>query len=332
MKNTTLIAILTCKAPEYIAKAAMQKRTWVPLVEEAGYDVRAFTGEDLGVPDDYISLPLKTRAVCKWALGHGYKEMLKTDDDSCLNAKNLKPVQEDYAAGLICPPNDLGMPSRGCPSLPRGMTKFSYGSGGGYWLSERSIRLVADAPPSNDWAEDRWVGQVLGKAGIKLHKLDNRLTPPWLNSRHQSVPYYTLITPQTVAVEQVPGGADGLLECHEIMTGARPQPAFIPPPPLLPPRPAQIIMPTPLPEPQRPQARLPQPPRVRPVPPPPPRPDWQDTILGSKVNHAIARGFRVAAVCAMGSVQHMQLRRTMPGYLEEMVETPHGRKVLFLIK
>jgi hypothetical protein len=28
----------------------------------------------------------------------------------------------------------------------------------------------------------------------------------------------------------------------------------------------------------------------------------------------------------------MQLRRTMPGYLEEMVETPHGRKVLFLIK
>jgi hypothetical protein len=46
----------------------------------------------------------------------------------------------------------------------------------------------------------------------------------------------------------------------------------------------------------------------------------------------VARGFRVAAICPMGSSYHMELRRIMPDYVEEKVETPEGTKVLFLVR
>jgi len=90
----------------------------------------------------------------------------------------------------------------------------------------------------------------------------------------------------------------------------------------VPQRPVPIIMP--VPGPQRP------PPQRPPVPPP--RPDWRNTILGAKVNHAVSRGFRVAAVCPLGSSYHMQLRKALPGHLEEVVETPQGKRVLFLVR
>ena len=68
------------------------------------------------------------------------------------------------------------------------------------------------------------------------------------------------------------------------------------------------------------------------MPAPQPRQDWHSTILGSKINHAVKRGFRVAAVCDMGSDHHMRLRQALPGYLEETVDTPQGKKILFLIR
>jgi hypothetical protein len=54
--------------------------------------------------------------------------------------------------------------------------------------------------------------------------------------------------------------------------------------------------------------------------------------MGAKVNHAIARGFKVAAVCPFGSSYHGELRKMMPEHFEEIVDMPDGRKVLFLVK
>ena len=62
------------------------------------------------------------------------------------------------------------------------------------------------------------------------------------------------------------------------------------------------------------------------------RPNWQGTIMGDKVNRAIARGFKVAAVCPFGSSYHAELRRALPDHFEEIVDMPDGRKVLFLVR
>ena len=39
-------------------------------------------------------------------------------------------------------------------------------SGFGYWLSRRAMEVVAKARHNGDWAEDRWVANVLANAGI----------------------------------------------------------------------------------------------------------------------------------------------------------------------
>jgi hypothetical protein len=333
-RKNALIAIVTCGQPRYRERLAIQRKTWVPAAEAAGYDVVAFDGEKLGVPDDYLSLPLKTKALCGWALGKGYDSMMKTDDDCYVNVANLAVPREDYA-GLFLPRNDCGSVAMGIPPLPNGTIRYDYASGGAYWLSRKAMGMVADAPFYGDWAEDRWVGQVLGKAGIRLKPLPGYLIPPFLDPHRNQVPFQKIISKDTVVVTQLPSAGD-MEECHDMLTGRKP---FPPRPPAVPPRPVPIIMPVPGPQRpvqvQRPPAQRPTIPQ-RPVPQrppaPPPRSDWQSTILGNKVNHAVSRGFRVAAVCPMGSSYHMQLRKTMPEHLEEVVDTPQGKKVLFLVR
>lgn len=160
--SDTLIAIVSCK--KYAHRVQAQQDTWIPKAQAYGYTVEVFDGERLNVPDDYMSLPLKVRTLCQWALDHGYKRLLKLDDDAYLNVERFKIIHEDYA-GIWIPKNDMGMPNLNIPPLPLGTIKFDYASGGGYWLSERSMKILIDAA-INDWAEDRWVGQTLGNEGI----------------------------------------------------------------------------------------------------------------------------------------------------------------------
>jgi len=51
--------------------------------------------------------------------------------------------------------------------MPRGTYPHNYANGGAYWMSESTMRVIADAPFTGDWAEDRWVGNTLAKHGIK---------------------------------------------------------------------------------------------------------------------------------------------------------------------
>src|ERR1700726_4645488 len=108
--SDTLIAIVTC--PAYGFRARAQQETWVPVVLAAGYDVEFFTGERLGVPDDYLHMPQKVQAVCRYAVQRGYKRMLKLDDDAAIHIENFETITADYA-GLEIPPNDLGSAKKG---------------------------------------------------------------------------------------------------------------------------------------------------------------------------------------------------------------------------
>ncbi len=172
-----LIAIYTCK--NNAERVQAQLDTWVPEAIAAGYDVGVFDGNKLGVSDDYFSLPDKTKALCRYALRHGYSSLLKIDDDSYVRVSNFKPVTDDYA-GIWTKPYDGGTSHPpGRPAMPAGTFPHPYAAGPAYWLSARAMQLVANAPIT-DWAEDRWVGHVLAEHGVMLTDL---LPDFWIGSK-----------------------------------------------------------------------------------------------------------------------------------------------------
>jgi hypothetical protein len=145
------------------AQIAACRETWVKdLAAYPDVDVRFFYGRGaqrqplpdevfLDVPDDYRSLPHKTRGICGWAEGH-YDFIFKTDDDTFVWAGNLMNggfEGYDYVGSV----NDTR------PQSP-------YATGLGYWLSARAAKLVSRSHPNNE-LEDHWVGSVLRNAGIK---------------------------------------------------------------------------------------------------------------------------------------------------------------------
>jgi len=175
----TLIAVITCD--KYENRLAAIENTWISDARKAGFDVQIFTGKRLQVPDDYLSLKLKTKALCQLALSEGYDRLLKIDDDTCVNVKRFKIITADYA-GIRIGPNDAGCGSLRIPDKPEGTYPHEYASGGAYWLSRRSMEIVAAAPFNDDWAEDRWVGQVLADEGIELEILPNyAFWNPWID-------------------------------------------------------------------------------------------------------------------------------------------------------
>lgn len=116
--------------------------------------------ESLICPDDYLGLPLKTKAICEYALRHGYDFLIKADDDTILYVDRLMRSCFDMAdqMGWKCPCNVApGQPYR-CRCYATGMC---------YTLSKRAMEAVACANPDGQWAEDYWVGGVLRAAGIQ---------------------------------------------------------------------------------------------------------------------------------------------------------------------
>ena len=164
VKEEALVAVMTCS--KYAQRARAQKENWIKAARRAGFNVEVFDGFRLGVSDTYVDLPAKTKALNALALRYGYKTLCKVDDDSHIFVPNFQVIEEDYA-GIPMLWNNLGLPEAGIPPLSNNGPRFNYASGGCYWLGEKSMQLVADAPVS-DWAEDRWVGKVLGLAGIQL--------------------------------------------------------------------------------------------------------------------------------------------------------------------
>jgi hypothetical protein len=160
-----LIAIVTC--PKFAARRKTLEDTWVPLAREAGFDVQFFDGTRLGVSDDYASLPKKSKAILEWAASREYRGMLKVDDDCYIQIQKLVIPNADYA-GIRIYPNDCGHRELKIPNYPPGTWKYPYASGGCYWVSQKAIKILSAAPLNSDWAEDRWVGDTLAKAGIKF--------------------------------------------------------------------------------------------------------------------------------------------------------------------
>ena len=171
MATKVLIAVKTCE--KYRHRAAAQRTTWAAGVR--GADVRFFYGGNsntatfkrnpdevfLGCPDDYLSLPAKVRAICRWALQNNYTHAFMCDDDTYVQCDRLLASgfeKHDYIGRLRGP-------SGGYPA--------PYCSGFAYWLSATALHAVINGGRTSDNADDRFVGQVLAQAGIK-GELDTR--------------------------------------------------------------------------------------------------------------------------------------------------------------
>ena len=137
----------------WLVHAPRQSIDYVFLVGGAGEFRRQDDVLYLPCPDDYPSLPQKTRRFCQWALQHAeFDYLFKCDDDTYVDLARLA----DYPAGRLF--DYAGGEYAGYAS-----------GGGGYFLSRRAAALVAehlDAPWGN---EDELVGRCLKAHGIALH-------------------------------------------------------------------------------------------------------------------------------------------------------------------
>ncbi len=106
----------------------------------------------LDCPDTYEGLPQKTRAILRYGLDHERDFIFLFDSDTFVVPERL----------LACGFENYDLTGSLGGNTENGKY-YPWPSGGaGYILSNRAARFVVDAPPSEEWAEDRMVGQILG--------------------------------------------------------------------------------------------------------------------------------------------------------------------------
>lgn len=171
-----LIAILSCARDAGNGFNQAVRDTWGKHVE--GADLRFFVGHGanarhsdeirLDAGDEYLDLPQKSRALQRWIVGEGYDFCFKCDTDTFVVPERLLASgfeKHDYTGVFNGP---LGIPDHvhgGWMERPSGRQGkfYAWPSGGsGYWVSAKASQLIAQENEVDDYAEDRWVGQVLG--------------------------------------------------------------------------------------------------------------------------------------------------------------------------
>lgn len=158
-----IIGVITCDKHELWRKAC--EDTWVKKVTKP-YRVVWAAGQHIvgqpemadGKPDTYHNLPHKIRGLCDYALSMGSDWLVKVDCDTYLYPDRLKVPTRDYA-GIKRGPSKPEFVPEGARNVA------DYCSGGIYWLSKRAMKCIIDARV-DDWAEDRWVGNILLENGI----------------------------------------------------------------------------------------------------------------------------------------------------------------------
>jgi hypothetical protein len=139
----------------------------------------------LPCPDEYASLPQRTRWFCRWALTRDdWDYLFKCDDDTYVCTHRL----------VACDLN--GKDYVGAEWMPG----VGYASGGaGYFLSRRAAAIVAEGLTAATGAEDELVGQLLREAGVLFFR-DDRFVA-YGNDRPRPRPDNDLITTHAVGVD-----------------------------------------------------------------------------------------------------------------------------------
>src|SRR5271168_4131804 len=144
----TLIAIINARHREAWRTAI--RGTWLSQVPEEA-DARFFMGVGeqrkfapdeiaLECSDKYEHLPEKVQSIARWALLHDYDYMLKCDDDVVLRPKSLMESgfeRYDFSGKANRPPQPY-------------VVSFGFN----YWLSKKSMQIVAQAELPEDGSND----------------------------------------------------------------------------------------------------------------------------------------------------------------------------------
>ena len=175
--SNLVICVKSCQ--EHLEKGYHDviRKTWGADARANGVDVRFFVGANpakyeadevhVNAADDYRGLPYKTRDICRWAAGKQIRHIYLCDTDTYLHIPYLLSSHYelyDYQGAMMHKCGSVfkydvitqyGEPEKHDPC-------YTWASGGfGYFLSKRAASLVAYEQP-NSWAEDLWVGQVVG--------------------------------------------------------------------------------------------------------------------------------------------------------------------------
>lgn len=172
-----MICIKSCEQDKKRGFHDLIRQTYGKDLKPLGIDLKFFVGKSfsqyqsdevhLNCPDDYNSLPFKTREICKWASGKVLDYIYLADTDTFLIPKKmLESGFEGYDyVGKIDKP--LGKPFQYEHQDREGNKEihprcFAWASGGfGYFLSKRAFTYIAYEHPSSV-CEDLWVGQAIG--------------------------------------------------------------------------------------------------------------------------------------------------------------------------
>jgi hypothetical protein len=104
--------------------------------------------------DNYTENPAKMKAICRWALDHGYDYILRTDDDTFIYPSRIFATNwAEYDYSGSCATND-------------------FHPGGCLFLSRRMMEAVIAAPVTN-YADDVWMGKVAKDHRIEMHHIPN---------------------------------------------------------------------------------------------------------------------------------------------------------------
>jgi len=162
----TLIAIVNARHREEWRQVV--RNTWLPQVPKDKCDAFFFMGRgeerqfsedevELDCSDKYEHLPEKVRAITRWALKRTYGHMLKCDDDVVLRPNAILASgyeSYDFSGKANRPPQPY-------------VVSFGFN----YWLSRKSMEIVAESELPTDGSNDdeKWVAKTLWDHSISLH-------------------------------------------------------------------------------------------------------------------------------------------------------------------
>ena len=103
--------------------------------------------------DNYTENPAKMKAICRWALDHGYDYLLRCDDDTFIYPTLFATDWNQFDYSGSCATND-------------------FHPGGCMFLSRRMMETIIAAPITN-YADDVWIGSVARDKHILMHHIPN---------------------------------------------------------------------------------------------------------------------------------------------------------------
>jgi len=174
----------------------------------------------------------------------------------------------------------------------------SWASGAAYWLSKRAMQIVAAAPLTSDTAEDRWCSHALHKQGINVHN-DLRYSLIIYHQPEWNTAVTACICHPNVTMPMIEEGFE--FGGSVALNNALP------------------LSPTVVNSPQTHAPMYHEPPT-----------QWKSTFLESKVK-VLFQKFRYVVATVPGSSHYKSLCKIYPEHMEEVVETPEGSRIIFIV-